>query len=49
MDAGQWYRLFMYGAALLLMFITRFGVVEMFLKTFVYNSAQQKSNDKKKV
>lgn len=48
MEAGQMYRFYMYLSALLLMFITRFIVVETFLKAFVDNSAQQRLKDKKR-
>lgn len=42
------YRFYMYVSALLLMFITRFVVVETFLMAFVDNSAHQRLMDKKR-
>jgi hypothetical protein len=47
-EAGNWYRLIMYGAAFLLMFVTRYILVEPFIKVFVGITPQQKLEDKKK-
>jgi hypothetical protein len=47
--AGHWYRFIMYGSAFLLMFITRYIMVEPFVKVFVGSTPQQKLVDKKKL
>ncbi|KAI7889304.1 TMEM164 family-domain-containing protein [Mucor mucedo] len=47
-EAGNWYRLIMYSAAFLLMFVTRYVLVEPFIKVFVGITPQQKLEDKKK-
>ncbi|KAI7908265.1 uncharacterized protein BX663DRAFT_493557 [Cokeromyces recurvatus] len=41
---GHWYRFAMYGAAFILMFLTRYIVVELFLKTFNIRITEKKKS-----
>jgi 3-methyladenine DNA glycosylase Mpg len=47
-EAGHWYRFIMYGSAFVLMFITRYIGVELFIKAFTGITPQQKIANKKK-